>query len=175
MNFLRKKDLVFSAILFFAAIILTGCGDEKPQIKKKVDIAKFDLEAANKELAKYPVSGFDYKGSDPSKADFDKKAEEMLPYVKTLVKNMPEGFVIEVRGHSDRSGPEEPVGKKPGNIKLSEDRARAIIAALIKKGIAEDKMVARGVGSSEAEEDPAESKTGRSKMNRRVTFHVIQK
>jgi outer membrane protein OmpA-like peptidoglycan-associated protein len=178
MNFSYGKNVrkhIFLAILFGAALIYSGCGDEKPQVKQKVDIPKFDLEVANKELAKYPVSGFDYKGSDPSKADFDKKADEMLPYVKSLLQNMPEGYIIEVRGHADKSGPEEPVGKKPGNIKISEERAKSVREALVKKGIPAEKLAARGVGSSETVEDSAESKTGRSKVNRRVTFHVIQK
>ncbi len=174
MRIFSKKIQATLLVLAMGTFVISGCGEEKPGVKDTTDVTKVQIEGFNKELAKYPVEGFDYKGANPSTADWDAKAKQMLPYVKTLITNMPKGYVIEVRGHTDASGPEQPVGNKKGNIWWSEQRANGVKDALVRQGIPAEKLVARGVGSSELIPDAATTKTGRSKLNRRVTFHVVE-
>lgn len=73
------------------------------------------------------------------------------------------GSIIQVTGHTDSSGPE------PGNIALSTERAQAIRDALVRRGIPEDGLRARGLGSRQPVEglDPADP------ANRRIEFSVL--
>lgn len=89
-----------------------------------------------------------------SRSLIDEVAEALRPCL---------GSIIEVTGHTDNSGPE------PGNIALSTERALAVRAALIRRGIPEDGLRARGVGSRQPVEglDPADP------ANRRIEFTVL--
>ncbi len=49
---------------------------------------------------------------------------------------------IELGGHTDN------VGKPAANLKLSQERAEAVRAYMIAKGIAEDRIIAKGYGST---------------------------
>jgi len=73
------------------------------------------------------------------------------------------GSIIRITGHTDNSGPE------PGNIALSAERANAVRAALIGRGIPADGLRTSGVGSRRPVEglDPADP------ANRRIEFSVI--
>jgi len=73
---------------------------------------------------------------------------------------------IEVRGHTDNLGDEK------YNIKLSRDRARAVVDFLRSKQIATGRLRYKGMGSSEPIASNA-SETGRS-QNRRVEIRILQ-
>ena len=73
------------------------------------------------------------------------------------------GSIIAITGHTDSRGSEA------ANRQLSRDRADAVLAALVARGIPADGLRARGVGSSQPvagllPEDPA---------NRRIEFSVV--
>jgi OmpA-OmpF porin, OOP family len=73
---------------------------------------------------------------------------------------------MEVQGHTDSMGSDE------ANMKLSDERANAVRSYLISKGIAADRLTAKGYGETK----PAASndtKEGREK-NRRIEFMPIQ-
>ncbi|MEE2699766.1 MAG: OmpA family protein [Bacteroidota bacterium] len=72
---------------------------------------------------------------------------------------------VELSGHTDNTGSEVL------NIRLSQKRAEAVVDYLIKKGISEDKLTAKGYGST-APIDSNESLEGR-KNNRRTEFKII--
>ncbi|MXO96208.1 OmpA family protein [Erythrobacter aquimaris] len=74
------------------------------------------------------------------------------------------GSIIAIIGHTDRSGTE------PGNLALSQDRARAVREALVRRGIPRDGLRARGVGSSE----PVQGLEADDPANRRIEFSVIR-
>ncbi|KXB97401.1 MAG: hypothetical protein AA908_06985 [Chlorobi bacterium NICIL-2] len=76
-------------------------------------------------------------------------------------------MVIEVRGHSDSTGSED------YNLRLSERRANAIRAALIRRGIEPDRIQAKGFGSSQPIADNG-TRNGRA-LNRRTEFVVLRK
>tara|TARA_R110002073_G_scaffold140253_6_gene290760 strand:+ start:27915 stop:29285 length:1371 start_codon:yes stop_codon:yes gene_type:complete len=72
---------------------------------------------------------------------------------------------VEVQGHTDNTGSAEV------NTKLSQDRAQAVVDYLVKKGIAADRLEAKGFGPSEPKADNA-TKAGQEE-NRRVEFKLI--
>jgi outer membrane protein OmpA-like peptidoglycan-associated protein len=94
--------------------------------------------------------------SESSRAEIDKLAA-WLQINSTLR--------IRIIGHTDN------VGKAENNKKLSQERAAAVVAALIERGIAADRLESEGAG----EEKPIDSNdtdTGRAN-NRRTEFQII--
>lgn len=73
------------------------------------------------------------------------------------------GSIIAITGHTDSSGPE------PGNIQLSTERANAVRQALMDRGIPDDGLRVRGVGSSQ----PVEGLDSTDPANRRIDFSVV--
>lgn len=72
---------------------------------------------------------------------------------------------VEIQGHTDSKGSDEI------NTKLSQDRAQAVADYLISKGIAADRLEAKGFGPSVPVADNT-TKAGRDE-NRRVVFKLI--
>lgn len=75
-------------------------------------------------------------------------------------------YKIKITGHTDN------VGKEEDNLKLSEDRAKAVANYLIEKGILKERITYKGLGSSQpiSKEQTEESRS----KNRRVEFTIIQ-
>jgi outer membrane protein OmpA-like peptidoglycan-associated protein/tetratricopeptide (TPR) repeat protein len=73
---------------------------------------------------------------------------------------------IEISGHTDKTGSE------PLNFKLSQDRAKAVVEYLVKKGINQSRIEFRGYGSLQPISDNATA-AGRAK-NRRVEFKILE-
>ena len=73
------------------------------------------------------------------------------------------GAVIEVSGHTDRSGPEE------RNIVLSRERAQAVKQALVRRGIPAEEVRVTGEGSAV----PVEGLEPTDPANRRIEFAVV--
>ena len=74
-------------------------------------------------------------------------------------------LIIEIQGHTDN------VGKEDDNQKLSYERASQVKKYLLSKGISENRIVAKGYGSSIPIADN-ETETGKSK-NRRTSLKII--
>lgn len=74
-------------------------------------------------------------------------------------------FVIQINGHSDNSG------SKRKNLRLSEERARAVFEYLISKGV-QNKMYYKGFGDTAPIADNA-TDDGKQK-NRRVEFEILK-
>ncbi len=73
---------------------------------------------------------------------------------------------VEVRGHTDD------VGKDASNMVLSQNRANAVMAELVKNGVASDRITAVGFGETMP---IADNKTAEGRaQNRRVAFDVRQ-
>lgn len=127
------------------------------------------VNQANEQLAKIPVSGFGYKSSAVPAQSWDKWAVAAAPVIKGILDKMPEGYVLQVAGHTDGRGPEQPEGAKPGNLKISSDRAKSVYDSLKRKGVTSPKLTYKGVGSSE----PLDGVDPNDDSQRRVTFSVI--
>lgn len=74
-------------------------------------------------------------------------------------------FVIQINGHSDNSG------SSRKNLRLSEERARAVFEYLINKGV-QNKMTFKGYGDTVPIADNATDE-GKAK-NRRVEFEILK-
>ena len=92
------------------------------------------------------------------------KASSILNTAAMILKNNPE-IKMEVAGHTDS------VGDANANLQLSTSRAKAVLAFLINAGVAEDRLQAKGYGSTEPIADNATNE-GRAK-NRRVELRRI--
>ena len=164
-----KKVLCIVSV--FAIAFFVACGST-PEVQQPVGDPNVALvKAQNKQLEKIPVTGFAYKSAAIPKQEWDKWAEVAAPVLKEIINKLPEGYVLQVTGHADGSGPEEPVGNKPGNIKISTERAKTVYNALKAKGITSPKMTYKGVGSSQL----LPGVEPRDGANRRVTFNVVPK
>jgi OmpA-OmpF porin, OOP family len=74
------------------------------------------------------------------------------------------GTVIEVAGHTDQQGGDAP------NLRLSEERANAVVAALTERGVARERLSPKGYGESKLL-DAADTPAALAK-NRRIEFTV---
>lgn len=165
-----KKILAVITIII-ASFFISSCAKDQVKQPDQVGAVGAFVGASNEQLAKFPVTGFGYKSSTVPAQSWDKWAKVAAPVIKGIVDKLPEGYVLEVRGHADARGPEDPDGDKPGNLKISRDRAAAVVNSLAKQGISSDKIVPRGVGSSET----LSGSDSRGGDQRRVTFVVVPK
>ncbi|MDY6935663.1 MAG: OmpA family protein [Spirochaetota bacterium] len=164
-----KKNLIL--LLSIILVWTIGCASKKEVVKKDIVDPNVMISNQNEQLTRFPIGGFGYKSSRLPSQEWRDWAEAAKPIVEDVITKIPEGYVLQVTGHADASGPEEPVGNKPGNIKISNDRARTVFNALQNAGINSSKLTYKGVGSSDLlyTEDP------RSPKQRRVTFKVVPK
>lgn len=103
--------------------------------------------------------------------DFDRatlrpeSVEELNRLVK-LMKDIP-SLKIEISSHTDNYGSDE------YNMKLSQDRAKSVVDFLIKVGISENRLVAKGYGETQPIATNA-TEEGRQ-LNRRTEFKILSK
>jgi outer membrane protein OmpA-like peptidoglycan-associated protein len=97
-------------------------------------------------------------------AAIQKSSLGLLNQVVAILRQHPEIKKVRIEGHTDNAG------NAAKNLKLSEARAAAVAAHLIKQGIAKDRLVAKGLGSTRpivANDTPAHRE-----QNRRVELHI---
>src|SRR5262249_36508939 len=104
---------------------------------------------------------------DTAKATIKKVSDKLLDEVASVLKEHAELVKLEVQGHTDTRG------VAAQNKILSQQRADAVMKALIKRGIAKGRLTAKGYGQDVpiATNDTDE---GRQK-NRRVQFNIVEK
>lgn len=98
-------------------------------------------------------------------ASINSKSNTLLDKVAEITKDCPANTTIEVGGHTDNTGSAE------ANQRLSERRAQAVMAYLVKAGVDAAKLKATGYGQDKPVEDNSSS-AGRAK-NRRIEFLII--
>ena len=126
---------------------------ERGQMKQEVSVNEL-VEKLNKDGFLTLYVNFD-TGKSTIKPDSDKTLDDAAAALKAAP-----SLKIEVGGHTDN------VGTPQSNEKLSEDRAKAVMAALVKRGVAASRLTAKGYGQSAPIADNR-SEDGRAK-NRRV-------
>jgi outer membrane protein OmpA-like peptidoglycan-associated protein len=166
---MKKSLILISVIVTMMSII--ACSKEQVKDTGVAQTGDAIVSSSNAQLAKYPVTGFAYKSSAIEPMKWNNWARVAAPIVSGILDKLPEGYVMEVRGHADSRGPEEPEGDKPGNLKISKDRAKAVYNALAQQGLKTNKITYRGVGSSE----PIAGVATDSAQQRRVTFVIVPK
>jgi outer membrane protein OmpA-like peptidoglycan-associated protein len=104
---------------------------------------------------------------DTGKATIKKVSDALLDEVADVIREHPEITRLEVQGHTDNRG------TKAGNKTLSQQRAEAVMKALVFRKIEPARLVAKGYGQ---DAPIAENTTdaGRQK-NRRVQFKIVEK
>lgn len=161
---------VSAIILVITTALFINCSK---QVKDTPEVGGENpfVSASNTQLSKYPVAGFAYKSSKVPPQEWDRWAKVAAPAVKEIVEKLPDGYMLELRGHTDARGPEQAENTKPGNSKISADRAKAVYDSLGKAGIKSDKITYRGVGSAE----PLKDIDAQDARQRRVTFLIVPK
>lgn len=100
-------------------------------------------------------------GSAKLTASSYKPLDELAAFMKRKT-----SMVIEIAGHTDNVGSEE------NNLTLSQKRAESVKKYLIAKGIAADRVTAKGYGQNEPVANN-DTETGR-KQNRRTEVRIIK-
>jgi outer membrane protein OmpA-like peptidoglycan-associated protein len=96
---------------------------------------------------------------DTGKATLKPESEKVLGDVLSLLQAQPD-WKMKIEGHTDSTG------TKAGNQVLSQQRAAAVVAWLVQKGVAQERLAAAGLGDTKPIADNA-TDAGRAK-NRRV-------
>ncbi len=95
-----------------------------------------------------------------------RRSYELLDQIALVMGSRPDIELLEVGGHTDS------IGSARYNRRLSQRRADAVRVYLVDKGIAGNRVVAKGFGESAPIADNATAQ-GRS-QNRRVEFRILQ-
>lgn len=103
---------------------------------------------------------------ETNKADLQNESFSELDQMVQMFKDIPT-LVLEIGGHTDN------VGADAVNQKLSEARANTVRNYLISKGVADNRVTAKGYGETKpvASNDTDEGRTA----NRRVEFTILKK
>jgi outer membrane protein OmpA-like peptidoglycan-associated protein len=92
-------------------------------------------------------------------------SNKLLDNIARVLLSHLEIWKVKVEGHTDN------VGNSEKNLKLSQDRAASVVAYLVKKGVAPERLEAIGHGDQKPIEDNSNAK-GRA-QNRRVEFNIV--
>ncbi|MEM7183478.1 MAG: OmpA family protein [Spirochaetota bacterium] len=118
------------------------------------------------------VNGFAYKSINvPSRSHYTKWMGAKKLVIQSVMDKLQDGYKLEITGHADASGPDEPqpdLGKK-GNVYYSKERAESMKQVLVRDGFPEERIIVKGVGSQEL----LSGVDSRSPKNRRVTFQIV--
>ena len=130
------------------------------------DLSEFNMVNKDVELKNITVGSkialrnvFFATGSAEVTADSYNELDRLIK----LLNDVPD-LKIELSGHTDN------VGSESVNLKLSDDRANAVMNYLVKKGIAQSRLMAKGYGSSQP---IASNNTNDGRQeNRRTEFEI---
>lgn len=130
-----------------------------------------ELETISEMISKgEDISGKTITAVNSINFDFgsDKIKTESYTYLDNLLKVLKQtGAKINVKGHTDN------VGTEAANLKLSRDRAKAVVNYLVKHGIDKNIITYEGFGS-ERPLSSNDTEEGRA-LNRRVEFELLKK
>ena len=104
---------------------------------------------------------------EPGRTLIHPRSTRLLNQIAAVMKAHPEILKVQVQGHTDSRG------RSAMNLALSQARAEAVVGALIRRGIAPPRLMARGYGPAR----PLATNTTRQgrEKNRRVEFRVLQR
>jgi outer membrane protein OmpA-like peptidoglycan-associated protein len=106
---------------------------------------------------------------DTGKATIKKESNALLDEIAGTLQKYDFIKKVSIEGHTDNTGTKE------GNQKLSEERAASVMAYLVEKGIAEDRLTSKGFGQDKPKVDGEEADTDEGRaLNRRVEFNITE-
>jgi OOP family OmpA-OmpF porin len=103
---------------------------------------------------------------ETGKAVIKPESEPTLNALKDFMDQNPGFSRVRIEGHTDN------VGKSADNMKLSQDRAAAVVKWLSDHGMNKDRLLAVGFGDTKPIKDNS-SEDGRA-QNRRTEFHLAE-
>ncbi|MCC6557213.1 MAG: OmpA family protein [Polyangiaceae bacterium] len=139
-----------------------GAPDPDP---KQNGCPKFVRVTTDEIVTSKPVQFVVY-GNDRTET-VDPISDDLLHEVRDAIHQNPSIELVEVQGHTDDGGDAE------FNLKLSQERADAVMNWLIKAGVPKEKLTAKGYGFERPLGDNR-VKTGRQK-HRRVQFMIVKR
>lgn len=173
----------FVLVLAAGCIWLTACGDvikitPKKLPTKEVPVAvaepapapeapkkaEFKLVGAKLEGDQVKVDHIEFETDKAIIREKDPETKGALEAILNTLKDNPHITELHVEGHTDNTGTVE------RNKKLSQQRAEAVIAWLVKNGVDAKRLEAHGYGPDKPK-DTNDTPAGR-KENRRVEFHI---
>jgi outer membrane protein OmpA-like peptidoglycan-associated protein len=116
-------------------------------------------KAINSHLKKFSSIQFEY-----NKTSIDPTSYSNLDYIANVLQKQTE-LGLQITAFTDN------IGSDSHNLKISQERAKAVVLYLTSKGIDKKRLVARGKGETEPIADNA-SEEGRAR-NRRVEFEIL--
>ncbi len=116
-------------------------------------------------------NGFGYKAVSVPRQDFNKWVYQNKKKIKQTLSSIEKGYVLEVVGHTDSSGPRHASGSRRGNIWYSTQRAKSVYNAMLRQGFSRSKLRYKGI----ADDELLDSSDDRASINRRVSFRVVAK
>jgi OOP family OmpA-OmpF porin len=163
----KASDAARTAVLgdFFKTKLPNGVELNLPQLGVENKLLKF-IQDPTQEVSKDVWFDFDRLTFDTGSATLQPTSDEQLHNVAEILKAYP-NVKLKIGGYTDNTG------DKAANLKLSEDRAQNVMAAIVKMGIDPSRLTAQGYG----EEHPAgdnSTEEGKQK-NRRISMRVTAK
>ena len=169
MGYSNRSLVHFGAIALgmATALALSGCATRgKIGQMSKFDIAEAspdDIAKALKKDGRVAISGGILFQTDSAK--LAPGATDLVKRISDVMKKNPD-LKIAVIGNTDNTGDFN------YNLQLSEQRAKALVAALVKNGVAANRLAAVGVGPL-SPTAPNDTPDGRA-LNRRVDLVLIE-
>ena len=103
---------------------------------------------------------------DVNKDTIQKRSFSLLDQIALVLKAHPEVKKVRIEGHTDSDGPDD------RNLDLSKRRARAVLTAIVTRGVDVDRLDSEGFGESKPIADN-KTKAGKA-INRRVELAIVQ-
>lgn len=126
---------------------------DKKAMKAKISASKIDID----EKVQFEVN----------QAIIKSESHGLLNDVATILKEHPEITKLRIEGHASSDGDDAQ------NLRLSDNRSKAVMAYLVSQGVDQKRLVAEGFGEKRPIADN-NTEEGREK-NRRVEFNIAEK
>ena len=147
-----------------------GCPDKDGDSVRDADDKCPDQAGTVEEAGCLPAAVQKFSGSikgitfDAGKATIRKASNKTLDAAVAVLQQYP-SLRVEVQGHTDDQGPDDK------NMELSQARANSVKDYLVAKGVAAERVDAKGYGETAPK---ADNKTGKGRAeNRRIEFKIL--
>jgi len=166
-DYLPLKAMASNSGYFNNSVHFNGPADEEEAAFQSPDLCLTQIPETPEETVEVKNVYYDFNS-----ASLQKTSYASLDNLAQLLKDNP-NLQIELDAHTDSKGEED------YNQKLSDARANAVVAYLVKKGIDPSRLVAKGFGESmpvaeNTNPDGTDNPDGRQ-LNRRTEFKVLKK
>jgi outer membrane protein OmpA-like peptidoglycan-associated protein len=147
-------------LLLVAVLMVSSCGSkakpaEEPEPERKRTVTTTDEV----------IEVIDYTHFAPDSAEITDGETDVLDAVASTLEGNPDITKVEVQGHADASE-QDPAG-------IAQARADAVVAYLVAKGIAVERLVARGYAADVAM--PPEIAADQASANRTVGYLILER